>query len=861
MRIVTKKLLLSTLCGLTIFATGFTAIAQPNTEEVPYGSNPPSTETPPDMQQPYMPTPAMNGMPDSMSTNSSANSNGNNNSRFVPSQINNRNNLGNKTSNDASSGGGATLNLSDADIRVLINTVSEITGKNFIIDPRVKAKITVVSSKPMQKDELYEVFLSILQVHGFAAIPSKKGLIKIVPDAIAKQGAIPTVDGNQYRDSDQLVTRVLQVQNISANQLIPILRPLIPNQGHLAAYAPTNVLVISDQASNINRILHIIRQIDQVSNADVEIIRVENAAAGEIVRILNSLAQKDQKAAPESVQTSFIADERTNSILLTGDSGSRKRISKLISELDAPLTSTGNTRVFFLKYADAKELTTILQGVSAKTSDGKTAPAAGNKSDVDIQADITNNALIITAPASLIRQFDSVIKQLDIPRAQVLIEAIIAEVSTDLATELGSQLLVNGSEDGRGPVGGVLFRESNDISSWVTDTPIVKDGLNLAIGRTDVANQFALVLRALQGDAATNILSTPTLVTLDNVEAEIVFGQNVPFVTGSYSNTGANNGSTNPFQTIQRQDVGLTLKVKPQINEGTSVKLNISQEVSNIASSSSGASDIVTNKRSIKTEVLVDDGQMLVLGGLIEDQFTDSVQKVPLLGSIPIIGHLFRYTKTQKVKRNLMVFIRPVILSDSVRANYFTQKKYSAFKERQDQAKIGKRGLLRDSAAKLPPIDTLFTPMPPATTPIAAPVVMPQATPAITPVTPTSTVVPANETSGTNNTTPPAVTGEAVSTSTSTQVVVTGEAVPASTTTLVAPAPAPASTPANSENISPTTDSTDTKKTMTEAEAIAAAEQAFEFTPSEASVETNTLTNSKTPAISTSSNSNTATTP
>jgi general secretion pathway protein D len=621
----------------------------------------------------------------------------------------------------------AVLNLNNADIRVLINTVAKATGQNFIVDPRVKGKVTVVSAKPMDKDEIYEVFLAVLQVHGFAAVPAD-GIIKIVPDATAKQSSVPMGKSGES-NSDQLVTRVLQLENVAAGQLVPIIRPLVPQQGHLAAYAPTNVLVITDRASNISRMVDIIRRIDRPDNEEIEIIKLENASASEMVRIIQGVMQKQQQEGGMPGVPLLTADERTNSILLTGDKSARLRIRTIIAQLDTPLESGGNTKVIFLKYAAAPNLVAILQGVIDKSL-GEQQPQGGapGQPRISIQADEANNALVITAPASAVRQLETIIRQLDIPRAQVLIEAIIAEVSTDMAQELGAQFLVAGEG---GPVGGSVFSESFDINallkagvarraardlgssaaSAATDIPEFGNGLTVAVGDQSSGSQFAFILRALKGDAATNILSTPTLVTLDNIEAEIVFGQNVPFVTGSFANTGGAGGVTNPFQTIERQDVGITLKVKPQINEGNAIKLQIQQEVSSLETSAV-ASDVVTNKRSIRTEVMIGDGQTIVLGGLIKDEFRDTVRKVPLLGSIPILGRLFSFTRTQKVKSNLMVFIRPVIMESGGSSDYFTSQKYSLLRARQLEAKIGQRGLIKDSAAELPPIDVLFAPVP-----------------------------------------------------------------------------------------------------------------------------------------------------
>ncbi|HEX7027315.1 MAG TPA: type II secretion system secretin GspD [Gammaproteobacteria bacterium] len=610
----------------------------------------------------------------------------------------------------------ATLNLNNADIRTLINTVSEVTGKNFIIDPRVKSKITVVSSEPMGKDELYEVFLSILQVHGFAAVPGD-GIIKIVPDANAKQDAVPTLPERGESLSDQLVTQVVALENVGANQLVPILRPLVPQQGHLAAYAPSNMLIITDRAANITRLIDVIRRLDRPGNEEIEVIKLEYASAAEVVRIINALQQQPGNDPNAPGRPTLTADERTNSVLVTGDKAARLRIRGIIAQLDAPLDSGGNTQVVFLKYAVATDMAAILQGVASKTAEQQPQGGGGNAPSgaaggVDIQADEANNALVITGPPAVINELERIVRMLDIPRAQVLIEAIIAEVSTDLASELGAQVLFDGRDDGDsdGPVGGSIFSEVLDLSTLAGGNAAPPPpGLTLLGGRRDGGTDFAVILRALKNDTATNILSTPTLVTMDNVEAEVVFGQNVPFLTGSYASTGGA-GVVNPFQTVERQDVGLTLKVKPQINEGNAIKMTIEQEVSSVAPTTVEGG-VVTNKRAIKTEVMVGDGEIIVLGGLIEDRFSDDKSKVPILGSIPILGRLFSYTRTTKVKSNLMVFIRPIILHDRIDNSYYTSHKYNLMRARQSDANIGNRGLISDPAAELPEIEVLFTPM------------------------------------------------------------------------------------------------------------------------------------------------------
>lgn len=588
-----------------------------------------------------------------------------------------------------------TLNLKDADISALISTVAEVTDRNFIVDPRVKGKVTVVSSRPMDSEEVYQVFLSILKVHGFAAVPSGE-VIKIVPDVNAKQDGIPTASDSAPGRGDQMVTRVVQVDNVAAAQLVPILRPLVPQQGHLAAYPATNVLIISDRASNVDRLLTIIRRIDQVSDSEIEVITLQHASATEVVRVLNSLnraAPGAGKAPAAAMKQVLVADERTNSVLLGGDRSMRLRMRAIISHLDTPLDAGGNTDVVYLHYAEATEIVDTLLGVGKieeqEGQQGKGNAVSSKRGSFDIQADESTNALVITAPPDIMRTLKRVIGQLDIRRAQVLVEAIIAEVGEDTARDLGVQWVFAGDTDsGRGPVGVINYSNSGspiaDVANAVISAesggtvPTLLDGALVGFGQFG-SNSFnyAAVINALASDTNTNILSTPTLVTLDNEEAEIVIGENVPFVTGSFTSTGAGNNATNPFQTIQREDVGLTLKIKPQINEGDAMRLDIEQEVSSIADSVAGASDIITNKRSIKTNVMVDDGQVVVLGGLIEETINESVQKVPLLGDVPYLGALFRSKTSDVRKTNLMVFIHPVILRDPETMNSYTNAKYN----------------------------------------------------------------------------------------------------------------------------------------------------------------------------------------
>ncbi|HED33509.1 MAG TPA: type II secretion system protein GspD [Gammaproteobacteria bacterium] len=613
-----------------------------------------------------------------------------------------------------------TLNLKGADIRAFISTVSKFTGKNFVVDPRVKAKVTVVSSKNMSENEVYEVFLSVLQVHGYAAVPVG-GIIKIVPEVNAKQGPLPVVRDSSYT-GDELITKVITLDHVPAAQLVPILRPLVPQQGHLAAYNPTNTLIITDHAANIKRLIQIIRNIDRPESDELEIIPLKHASASELVRILNSLQSTGAAKAAASKKITLAADDRTNSILMSGERASRLKIRATIAHLDTPLENeAGNTHVIYLKYAKAKDLTAILTGVQKKqaANNKKKAPKAiaAKKTAFDIQADEATNALIITAGPDVIRRMRSIIRQLDIRRAQVLVESIIAEIGTNRNKEFSSQLASVPDPDNpsdSNPVGVSTFGNNAGLISLLSgDTTTIAgaitQGLTLGAAGISGGNQFAFILKALTTDAATNILSTPSVVTMDNQEASIVIAQNVPFLTGSFTTNAA--GASNPFQTIERQDVGITLKVTPQINDGNTIKLDIDQEVSNVAQSAAANGGIITNRRSITTSVLVEDGEILVLGGLIDETLRDQVSKVPILGDIPLLGWLFRSHTTSRDKQNLMVFMRPSIMRDAGAAAFHTNRKYNYLRAQQINAGANGFGLLKDESAPiLPPIQKLVVP-------------------------------------------------------------------------------------------------------------------------------------------------------
>jgi len=630
-----------------------------------------------------------------------------------------------------------TLNFKDAELESVIGWIAEQTGKNFIVDPRVKSKVTIISGKPLNKDEVYQVFLSVLQVHGFAAVPSGD-VIKIVPDINAKQSGVPVAGPQDQGQGDEMITRVIDLENVPAAQLVPILRPLIPQQGHMVAYPPSNTLIISDRAINIERIAQIIARIDLPSaGSEVEVIPLQHASAVEVARILTALEQQNQQIAQKQGaeqlegRTTFIADERTNSILLGGGKSNRLQMRALISHLDIPLEKEGNIHVVYLRFANAKELVPVLTGIGQSVAQGEqakkgvTAASAQSQAQTfNIQADESTNALVITASLEVFRSLQAVIRQLDVRRAQVLVEGVIAEISINKAAQLGIQWGVDASPGGHGPVGFTNFASGSgsslgEIASAVVSGSIttVPEGLTLGIGRFNSKDiNFGALLRALQGDGATNVLSTPTLLTLDNQEAEIVVGQNVPFITGSYTSVSSTGSSTptNPFQTIDRKDVGIDLKVKPQINEGNTIKLDVEQKVDSLAASSLGAADLITNTRSIKTTVLVDDGEVVVLGGLITDDLKESMQKVPGLGDLPLLGGLFRYKSTTKDKTDLMVFLHPVIMRDADLLGHVSGDKYNYMRAKQMALREKGVALLPDEESPVmrPLEDLLILPPP-----------------------------------------------------------------------------------------------------------------------------------------------------
>ncbi len=608
------------------------------------------------------------------------------------------------------------LNLKDADIRAFVTQVADITGYSFVVDPRVKGKVTVLSSAPMNKAEIYDLFLAVLNVHGFAAIPGEE-VIKVVQQVDAKQSA-ESLDRFERIPSEQLITRVIQIDNANALELVPILRPLVAKYGHLAGVAAANALIVSDHASNIQRIEQIVRELDSPSKYEVEVIQLREAWVGDMVTLLQELAPDElgRGGADNAARKySVTADERSNRLILRGDETFRDKMRGLIRQLDQPSATGGTTKVLRLKHADAKNLTEILKGVMGELVKEATGSGAGGaakpNASFSVFADEGLNALVIRGEPSLMQEAEMIVDQLDIRRAQVMIEAAIVEISDELGQDLGVQFALGDESGSSTPVAGTNFNNvgrslGEVLGAILSDTFIAPavGGITVGAGeRNEDGVSWGVLLQALSTSSAANLLSTPSIITLDNQESEITVGQNVPFRTGETAVTG--DGLSNPFTTIERRDVGLTLKVTPTISADGLVRLVVEQTTESVADSIEDASDIVTNKREIKTTVLADDGETIVLGGLTRDDFTVVQSKVPLLGDIPVLGYLFSSESERRIKRNLLVFLRPTIMLGKAESVAATDDKYKALWE----VNLGVReklGLPVDE--ETPPIDQLF---------------------------------------------------------------------------------------------------------------------------------------------------------
>jgi general secretion pathway protein D len=567
-----------------------------------------------------------------------------------------------------------SLNLNEVEIKALVDTVADITGKNFIVDPRVTGKVTVITTKPMRSSQIYEIFLSILKVHGFSAVENGN-IVKIVPNVEAK---------HEYAEiglgQDGLLTRIIQLHHVDAAEMVQILMPLMPQHAYMSAFPGSNVIILSDTTGNVKRLAQMIIQMDNSGDSKIDLVSLNHAKATGVAETLTKIITSRYAGKAGSFIPSVVADERTNSVLLGGDPASRHELRSIIADLDNVIEeSDGNTEVIYLHYALAKDLVETLTGIKdskAGNNEQAKTPETTKKS-TDIRADEASNALVITAPDDEMRSIKSVVKKLDIRRAQVHIEAIIAEVNYTKDQEIGVEWHTKQVKDGI---------SANSFTNNLGDL-ISRAGKTMSVGYL-VGDELRALLTAFAKDNNVNVLSTPSLVTLDNEEASMIVGQNIPIVSGSFTTN--TSGSTNPFQTVQREDVGIKLKVTPQINEGNAIKLKVKQEVSSVESTDV-STGVTLNKREIDTSVLVDDGKILVLGGLIQDDVQETVTKVPILGDIPLLGYLFQDRKTGVIKKNLMVFLRPVIMRDPETSAFLTNGKYNDLRDRQKHS--GKDGV------------------------------------------------------------------------------------------------------------------------------------------------------------------------
>src|ERR1700722_12193638 len=661
-----------------------------------------------------------------------------------------------------------TPNYKDADLSQIIQAVSEVTGKNFIIDPRVNAKVTMVSATPLSPAAFYEAFLAVLQVYGYVAVPAGK-VIKIIPNNDSRQAPALDLPNEVSATSDELVTQIITLKNVNAGVLVPMLRPLIPQYGHLAAYAPGNMLIISDRSSNVSRIMRIIERMDESGDEPIEVIALQNASATEVVRTINSLYQGGGAAGGEGgAPVKVVADERTNNVLISGERSLRLKAKALVLDLDTPRRGgAGDTEVRYLLYADAEKLADKLKGQASATAKAQGGPAAGGgaappagggggggsnvDASVTIWADVPTNALIMTAPPKIMKNLMAVIDKLDIRRAQVEVEAMIVEVDVNKSANLGVQWLLDGGTSyGFGVInlpgsagtsivdiaaaalgGAAGLENSATIAGQTTATntgtaiasggtaasgisSLIPNGGTFAVGTYNSNTQkgFAALIQALRSDGSSNIISTPRIITMNNEEAEVKVTQEIPLITGQFTSSQSQvNGTTSPFETIQREEVGTILKVTPHISEGNTIQLKVEQEDSAPGAKIADSADISTNKRSIKTTILIEDGGIIVLGGLMQDTVTESEDRVPVLGSIPLLGNLFKSRSGSRQKTNLLVFLRPTILRDQSAAEAISGSKYNEIRDEQKSLHGGKiMLLLGEKQPSIPEIPSIIAP-------------------------------------------------------------------------------------------------------------------------------------------------------
>ena len=617
-------------------------------------------------------------------------------------------------------------NFKGTEITEFVNIVGRNLKKTMIIDPNVRGKINVRSYDLLSEEQYYQFFLNVLEVYGYAAVAKDNNIIKIIRNKDAKTAAIPVIGSDSNILGDEMVTRVLEVKNVTVRELVPLLRQLSDQAGggNVVNYDPANVIMLTGTASTVNRLVKIIERVDRAGDQDVEIIKLKYASAGEMVRIIEAMNKPSsgKSGKPTFLIPKIVADDRSNSVIVSGEVKARERVIRLVKRLDSELATSGNTYVHYLKYSKAEDLVKVLQGVSesisSESKSTKSKSRSSTKRNVSIEAHESTNSLVITAQPDMLRSLKAVIRQLDKRRAQVLVEAIIVEVVESDGISLGVQWyneaggftqftngaasissIAAGAKAAEGDKGSTVIKDNGDTTinpptngdySVLASVLVNVSGMMFGIAKND----WGAIVQAVSSDTNSNILATPSILTLDNEEAYFIVGQEVPIITGSA--TGDNN--SNPFQTVDRQEVGIKLRVTPQVNEGNAVQLVIEQEVSSV-SGTTGV-DISINKREIKTTVMADSGETIVLGGLIDEDVQESVQKVPILGDIPFIGHLFKSTSNSTRKRNLMVFLRATIVRDSGLMKEISESKYNYI--RADQIRKHEEGLSLMSNENMP---------------------------------------------------------------------------------------------------------------------------------------------------------------
>ena len=674
--------------------------------------------------------------------------------------------LSTTTFSEAQQSDTVTLNFVNADIDAVVKAVGEITGRNFLVDPRVKGTVNIVSAHPVPRALVYPTLLSALRMQGFAAVESD-GITKIVPEAEAKTQAGPVARATVSASGDRIVTQVIPLRYESAAQLVTVLRPLVTPNNVISAYIPNNAIIVTDYADNVKRIDRIVASLDLPPAGEPMLVHVKNASAIDVAALVNRALSENAPTGPgaqvEAQQrVALVPDPRSNSILVRADNPARAaRVRQLIEQLDTPSRTGGNVFIVYLKNAEAAQVAETLRGLYGgerangpsapitttttvpmtapgaaattttslgastaatsplATSSAASQPTAFSAGGAMIESDTANNALIIMAPEPIYNNLRAVIERLDTRRAQVFVEALIVEVSSDKAAEFGIQWQVltgaSPKRNGVQGIGGTNFGargSGQNIIDASVNLGSLGNGLNLGvingsitIPGLGVISNLGLLVRALESDSTANILSTPTLLTLDNEEARIIVGENVPFITGQYATTGTT-ATIQPFQTIERRDVGLVLRVKPQITEGGTVRLGIYQEVSRVEDNS--AAGPILSKRALESSVVVDDQQIVVLGGLIQDTMNDGTQKLPYAGDVPVVGSLFRYDNRSRTKTNLMIFLKPTIVRGTKDGHELTSERYDYLRGEQSRMALDPRWFWKDpTVPELPPQGTM----------------------------------------------------------------------------------------------------------------------------------------------------------